>query len=85
MKDIVKIGMVDSPNYDGIRYQVYLSEVSGTVWIEIETGLIQVGENVDLDNNNPTFPNNFDDFYNSQGRRAGTYTFSNGRWSRQWF
>jgi hypothetical protein len=25
----------------------------------------------------------FDDFYNAQGRRAGTYTYRNGSWSRR--
>ena len=52
MDKTVKIGMVNSPNYNGIRYQVFLDEVSGIVWIESEIGMNQVGENVDV--NSPT-------------------------------
>jgi len=31
----------------------------------------------------PTFANGFDNFYNTQGRKAGTYTYRNGQWSAQ--
>ncbi|GHU81557.1 hypothetical protein FACS189468_4450 [Spirochaetia bacterium] len=42
---------------------------------------IIIGENVTLENN--SFPNNFSGFYNSQGRRAGTYTWDGKGWSRR--
>jgi hypothetical protein len=29
------------------------------------------------------FPNGFGAFYNTNGRRAGTYTLRDGRWRRQ--
>jgi len=40
---------------------------------------ISIGENVSMVVD--SFDNNFDIFYNNNGRRAGTYTFSNGKWS----
>ena len=49
---------------------------------------ITIGENVDLGRFNPltneheaAFPLEFDAFYFSQGRKAGTYTYTNGAWS----
>jgi len=45
---------------------------------------ITIGENVQLDVKNlgkGAFPNEFDDFYNSNGKKAGTYTYSEGRWT----
>jgi hypothetical protein len=47
---------------------------------------ITIGANVTLGYTNDisyhaSFGNNFDDFYNAQGRRAGTYTLNNGTWS----
>ena len=50
---------------------------------------ITIGANVELGESgwwqpdNPVFNNNFDSFYNNNGRRAGTYTFSNNSWSLQ--
>ena len=32
---------------------------------------------------NNGFDNDFDDFYNLNGKRAGTYTYTNGRWNRR--
>ena len=39
---------------------------------------VTIGANVEIDRR--AF-DDFDNFYNSQGRRAGTYTLSNGSWS----
>lgn len=45
---------------------------------------ITIGANVTLgDEYGTAFDNNFDDFYTRNGRRAGTYIFSNGRWTRR--
>ena len=40
---------------------------------------VTIGANVELDT--WAFYDGFPDFYNAQGRRAGTYTLSNGSWS----
>ncbi|MDR0443555.1 MAG: hypothetical protein LBH44_09130 [Treponema sp.] len=29
----------------------------------------------------PAFDNNFSDFYNDNGKQAGTYVFNDGQWS----
>ena len=53
MNDI-KIGMVDSPNYEGVKYNVGLSN-GGLVYIEIESldaTWSQVGKNIDMDSPN---------------------------------
>ena len=42
---------------------------------------IVIGANVNMSSS--AFRNRFVDFYNEQGRRAGTYTLSNGSWRRQ--
>jgi|GEM_PF-2901666 len=39
------------------------------------------GEMGEHDGRSPSFPQGFDAFYQSQGRRAGTYTYSDGNWS----
>lgn len=54
MDNVIKIEKVNSPTKDGVRYQVGLNVVSGTVWIETETSgsWSQVGENVDLESSN---------------------------------
>jgi hypothetical protein len=46
---------------------------------------ITVGANIAIESDPayPTFMNGFDNFYNAQGRKAGTYTFSNGQWQAQ--
>jgi hypothetical protein len=31
----------------------------------------------------PAFGQSFSDFYDGNGKKAGTYTYSNGRWSYQ--
>ena len=42
---------------------------------------ITIGAHVSLAaGRNPSFDNGFDAFYNSNGQKAGTYTFSNRRW-----
>jgi hypothetical protein len=38
-----------------------------------------IGSNVSL--GNISIPNNFNNFYNSNGKKAGAYVFSNNRWS----
>jgi len=45
---------------------------------------ITIGENVQLEVKSwgkGAFPNGFDDFYNSNGKKAGTYTYSEGKWT----
>ena len=48
---------------------------------------VTIGANVELgwwewdEIYHPAFTDAFDNFYNAQERRAGTYTFSNGAWS----
>jgi hypothetical protein len=42
---------------------------------------VTIGTNVTLGTN--AVANSFVDYYNAQGRRAGTYVYRNGRWSRQ--
>jgi hypothetical protein len=43
---------------------------------------VTIGANVSLgDVDEPAFDNGFDDFYNSNGKQAGTYTCSDGQWS----
>jgi len=43
---------------------------------------ITIGRNVSLETEKyPTFGNNFGTFYNNNGKKAGTYTYSNGTWS----
>jgi cephalosporin hydroxylase len=46
---------------------------------------ITIGENVYIasDKYSEPFPNNFRKFYESQHKRAGTYTWNGRRWSRQ--
>jgi len=39
------------------------------------------GEMGEHDGRSPSFPQGFDAFYQGQGRRAGTYTYSDGNWS----
>jgi len=39
---------------------------------------ITIGANVRIEND--SFPKEFFEFYNAQGRKAGTYTLSNGEW-----
>ena len=52
MDNTIRIGTVNSPKYDGIRYQVGFNESNGTVYIETKRLEIvywhQVGENVDV-------------------------------------
>jgi len=40
---------------------------------------VSIGNNVTIDED--TFPNNFANFYNRQGKKAGTYTWSGSGWS----
>ena len=58
MDDIIKIGKVNSPKDDNVRYQIGLHTISGTVHIEIEhSGLVswlQVGENINVNSPNKT-------------------------------
>jgi hypothetical protein len=43
---------------------------------------VTIGANVALaDGDYPSFNNGFYDFYNGSGKKAGTYTYSNGRWA----
>jgi hypothetical protein len=43
---------------------------------------VTIGANVNLEGvRSGAFSNNFDDFYISNGKRAGTYVYSNRRWS----
>jgi hypothetical protein len=43
---------------------------------------VTIGANVSLgEGADPAFDNGFDDFYNSNGKQAGTYTCSDGQWS----
>ena len=45
---------------------------------------ITIGANVSLGGRyGASFDNDFDDFYNRNGKRAGTYTYSRGSWSRR--
>jgi hypothetical protein len=39
---------------------------------------IAIGNNVNIDS---AFDNNFEQYYDRSGKKAGTYTFANGRWS----
>jgi hypothetical protein len=42
---------------------------------------VTIGTNVELgERGNPSFDNGFDDFYNANGRKAGTYVCRNGQW-----
>jgi predicted Kef-type K+ transport protein len=40
---------------------------------------VTIGNNVSIEDN--AFNNNFETYYNDQGRKAGTYTLNNGAWS----
>jgi hypothetical protein len=44
---------------------------------------VTIGSGVELDNREEysAFPNGFDAYYNTSGKRAGTYTYSNNRWN----
>ncbi|MDR2861225.1 MAG: leucine-rich repeat domain-containing protein [Syntrophobacterales bacterium] len=43
---------------------------------------IAIGTNVTLENKKSSvFNYEFDEFYQKNGRKAGTYTYKNGRWS----
>jgi hypothetical protein len=45
---------------------------------------ITIGRNVELatiSNNSSSFPSNFDTYYEAAGKRAGTYTLKDGKWS----
>jgi hypothetical protein len=44
---------------------------------------ITIGNNVNIitSNTNPPFDDKFTEYYNSNGKKAGTYTFANGQWS----
>jgi hypothetical protein len=46
-----------------------------------ELSRVSIGNNVHISGNFDEFDNSFIQFYESQGRRAGTYTFRNGAWS----
>jgi len=43
--------------------------------------VITIGANVTSGGEVYFYDYGFDDFYNAQGRRAGTYTYRNGSWS----
>jgi len=40
---------------------------------------VNIGANVEIEDY--SFPGDFADFYDAQRRRAGTYTFINGKWN----
>jgi hypothetical protein len=43
---------------------------------------VTIGSNVRLeDRAHPSFPNGFDEYYNNGGKKAGTYTYTDGKWS----
>jgi len=43
---------------------------------------ITIGNNVELTGGTYTsFPNGFDEYYNDNGKKAGTYVYNNGQWS----
>jgi hypothetical protein len=46
---------------------------------------VTIGSGVELDNREEysAFPNGFDAYYNSTGKRAGTYTYANSRWNHR--
>ena len=48
---------------------------SVTIGENVELGAIEKGKKYDA------FPDGFDDFYQAQGRKAGTYTLVNGKWT----
>jgi hypothetical protein len=75
-----------------------VTEIYGSAFANNQLTIITIGANVTLGGKSMTyniengesevifytaFDNGFDDFYNAQGRRAGTYTYRNGSWSRR--
>jgi hypothetical protein len=43
---------------------------------------VTIGANVVLSRRyHSSFDGSFDDFYNDNGKKAGTYTYSNGQWA----
>ena len=47
-----------------------------------ELTCVTIGKNVKLEGGKyPSFPNRFDAYYNRNRKKAGTYTYTNGKWS----
>ncbi|MDR0301708.1 MAG: leucine-rich repeat protein [Treponema sp.] len=55
----------------------YKSMIKDSPYIGNKLTSITIGSNVALEN---SFENGFDDFYNQNGCKAGTYTYSNEQW-----
>jgi len=54
----------------------------GTFAFQYEVISITIGANVALgDGEYPSFHNDFDEFYNKNGKKAGTYTYDGSKWS----
>ena len=58
-----------------------VTTIEGEAFYNNRLTSITIGANVNIADN--AFDNRFVAFYNAQGRRAGTYTFSNGNWRIQ--
>ncbi|MCL1927284.1 MAG: leucine-rich repeat domain-containing protein [Treponema sp.] len=58
-----------------------VTSIGGNAFGENPLSSVTIGANVQLDYS--SFPNNFETFYTKQGKRAGTYVYRNGAWSRR--
>jgi hypothetical protein len=58
-----------------------VTSIGYSAFAENQLTSVTIGANVNLSSQLRVFDNGFDNFYNSNGKKAGTYTYSNGQWA----
>jgi len=89
-KSVTAIGIsaFDGNQITSVAIPNSMAAIGGGAFTENQITSVTIGANVLLGRQVrksyfPAFDNGFDSFYNSQGKKAGTYTLSNDSWQMQ--
>ena len=75
----IEVGTFNGNPLTSVTIPNSVTRIGAVAFNNSELTRITIGANVTFSSS--TFSNNFDQFYNSNGKKAGTYTYSNNRWS----